>query len=32
MEDTLRDIRVALLESDVNYGVVKDFLEKIRQE
>ena len=30
MEDTLRDIRVALLESDVNYGVVKDFLEKVR--
>lgn len=32
MEDTLREIRVALLESDVNYGVVKDFLERIRQE
>ena len=32
MEDTLRDIRVALLESDVNYGVVKNFLERIRQE
>lgn len=32
MEDTLKEIRVALLESDVNYGVVKDFLEKVRQE
>lgn len=32
MEETLREIRVALLESDVNYGVVKDFLEKVRQE
>lgn len=32
MEETLKEIRVALLESDVNYKVVKDFLEKIRQE
>lgn len=32
MEDTLKEIRVALLESDVNYTVVKNFLEKIRQE
>lgn len=32
MEETLKEIRVALLESDVNYNVVKDFLEKIRQE
>lgn len=32
MEDTLKDIRVALLESDVNYNVVKNFLETIRQE
>lgn len=32
MEDTLKEIRVALLESDVNYGVVKEFLEKVRQE
>ena len=29
MEETLREIRVALLESDVNYNVVKNFLEKI---
>ena len=32
MEETLQEIRVALLESDVNYKVVKDFLEQIRQE
>ncbi|MBP5280713.1 MAG: signal recognition particle protein [Erysipelotrichaceae bacterium] len=32
MEETLKEIRIALLESDVNYQVVKDFLEKIRQE
>ena len=32
MEDTLKEIRVALLESDVNYGVTKNFLETIRQE
>lgn len=32
MEETLKEIRVALLESDVNYNVVKQFLEKIRQE
>ena len=32
MEETLKEIRVALLESDVNYTVVKNFLETIRQE
>ena len=32
MEETLKEIRVALLESDVNYNVVKDFLERVRQE
>ncbi len=32
MEETLKEIRVALLESDVNYTVVKNFLEKVRQE
>ena len=32
MEETLKEIRVALLESDVNYGVVKNFLETVRQE
>ena len=32
MEETLEEIRVALLESDVNYGVVKSFLETVRLE
>lgn len=32
MEETLKEIRVALLESDVNYGVVKSFLETVRLE
>ena len=31
MEETLKEIRIALLESDVNYNVVKNFLEKVRQ-
>ena len=30
MEDTLKEIRVALLESDVNYSVVQNFLNSIR--
>ena len=32
MEETLKEIRIALLESDVNYTVVKNFLERVRQE
>ena len=32
MEDTLKEISVALLEADVNYGVVKDFLTRIKEE
>lgn len=32
MEETLNEIRVALLESDVNYNVVKNFLETVRLE
>ena len=32
MEDTLKEIRVALLESDVNYSVVQNFLNSIRKE
>ena len=32
MEETLESIRVALLESDVNYSVVKNFLDKVRHE
>ncbi|HEY3275466.1 MAG TPA: signal recognition particle protein [Syntrophorhabdaceae bacterium] len=30
VKDSLREVRVALLEADVNYKVAKDFLEKIR--
>ena len=30
MEETLKEIRVALLDSDVNYGVVQNFLNDIR--
>ncbi len=32
MEDMLKEVRVALLEADVNYRVTKDFLEKVRVE
>ena len=32
MEDTLKEIRVALLEADVNYTVVRNFLNEIREE
>lgn len=31
MEDTLQEIRVALLEADVNYGVVKEFLVRVKE-
>ena len=30
MENTLKEIRVALLDSDVNYGVVQNFLNDVR--
>lgn len=30
VKDSLREVRVALLEADVNYKVAKDFLEKIK--
>lgn len=30
MEDTLQEIRIALLEADVNYRVAKDFLDEVR--
>lgn len=30
MEDMLREVRLALLEADVNYHIVKDFLEEVR--
>src|SRR6266852_1608260 len=29
--DSLREVRVALLEADVNYKVVKDFIERTKQ-
>ena len=32
MEETLKEIRVALLDSDVNYHVVQDFLNRIKEE
>lgn len=32
MEDMLREIRVALLEADVNYKVVKEFVADIREK
>ena len=32
IKDTLREVRVALLEADVNFKVAKDFLEKIREK
>lgn len=32
ISDVLREIRLALLEADVNFKVVKDFLEKIKQK
>lgn len=32
MEDTLKELRIALLDSDVNYTVVQNFLNDVRQE
>lgn len=32
MDSMLKEIRVALLEADVNYKVVKDFLQKIKED
>lgn len=32
MEDMLREIRLALLEADVNYDVVKDFIAKTKEK
>lgn len=31
VDDAMREIRLALLEADVNYGVVKDFVAKVRE-
>ena len=30
--EALREVRLALLEADVNYGVVKDFIERVREK
>jgi signal recognition particle subunit SRP54 len=32
LEDALRDIRVSLLEADVNYTVVKDFIAHVKEK
>ena len=32
IKDSLREVRIALLEADVNYKVAKDFLEKIKDK
>ncbi len=32
MEDMLKEVRIALLEADVNYRVVKDFLNNVREK
>lgn len=31
IEDSLREVRLALLEADVNYKVVKDFIAKVKE-
>ncbi|NLC71163.1 MAG: signal recognition particle protein, partial [Desulfuromonadaceae bacterium] len=31
IHETLREIRLVLLEADVNFKVVKDFIETVRQ-
>jgi len=31
VNDTLRDIRAALLEADVDYDVAKDFIKRLRE-
>lgn len=32
IEDALRDIRIALLEADVDYGVVKTFISQVKEK
>ena len=32
IKETLREVRIALLEADVNFRVAKDFLEKVKQK
>lgn len=31
VDDVMREVRLALLEADVNYGVVKDFISRVRE-
>ncbi|MBN1536080.1 MAG: signal recognition particle protein [Anaerolineales bacterium] len=31
VDDAMREVRLALLEADVNYGVVKDFVSRVRE-
>ncbi|MFH0954197.1 MAG: signal recognition particle protein [Verrucomicrobiota bacterium] len=32
LQDTLREVRVALLEADVNYQVVRDFIARVKEK
>ena len=32
LRETMREIRLALLEADVNFSVVKDFVKKVREK
>lgn len=32
MNDMLREVRMSLLEADVNYGVVKDFIDRVKEK
>lgn len=32
VKDSLREVRIALLEADVNYKVAKDFLDKVKEK
>ncbi|MCX8022586.1 MAG: signal recognition particle protein [Syntrophorhabdaceae bacterium] len=32
IKDSLREVRIALLEADVNYKVAKDFLERVKEK
>ena len=32
VEDALRDIRVSLLEADVNFNVVKNFVSRVKEK
>ena len=32
IKDTLREVRVALLEADVNFKVARDFLDRVKEK